>query len=741
MDPVDFRERDANGEAHNEDGREYARLRRDLLLHANEADNMDENAERRQELERQIQETEDAGEVAAARAIRLRTRCGFAADSLQQIRPVCVLGNMIPFAVDSPPPRNSKAEYLALLLLPLFIKPYLSSNRNMSSNVWDVYCAKGGFKHADVYSDYESCGACMLLNPNLPARPAPQRHNSNSEANVIPQRIAAQSAHEARTTGQSGMRAFPSIPDRRRAAAAAAQGHPPPNTGATRPVRVAEPSYRYKVAVYTQYIYTAIDGSDELFDEIFYTRWKDSFYGEAYEASGASLVDFILSRGPQGTLLDVYNLPDYHEHFLCEYDFSDNHYPTPIAYTHGTASLPASQPLTPTPRKPANKKKANDASLPASLTASLTPKKKPTPKKKATTGAGKRGKPTSQDTNNDDDDEGSLFVKRIKKERTFKALKINPAQPPAFINLDTPLRIKKERTFSTPKVNPTQPPPFVELDTLLPLPSRQSSPELSEQALQNAATDAWPNAKAEKLALANLRKFDVAGRIMETSEGKDAPDPCICEATLKKSEALAKIVLKLGKKRDAAEEDLSPIVSKAEAKINEACGEALKVLGETRTETVQAIKKLNRDLITKFNTDTAKAMNAAEASSEAIGQLKTMNDAAIANLQKAYEGEWQRFAIASSEAKENMAAAPKPQTQREAGSEAHSESVKQLIVLVKEMDKRIGASEAAASSFTSHIARVEEVNGQLVADLAAAKQEIEMLKGTMVNGGDDAMEE
>ncbi|OQN98473.1 hypothetical protein B0A48_15743 [Cryoendolithus antarcticus] len=539
MDPVDFRERDANGEAHNEDGREYARLRRDLLLHANEADNMDENAERRQELERQIQETEDAGEVAAARAIRLRTRCGFAADSLQQIRPVCVLGNMIPFAVDSPPPRNSKAEYLALLLLPLFIKPYLSSNRNMSSNVWDVYCAKGGFKHADVYSDYESCGACMLLNPNLPARPAPQRHNSNSEANVIPQRIAAQSAHEARTTGQSGMRAFPSIPDRaivevarqaafdqrrpthagagtvagRRAAAAAAQGHPPPNTGATRPVRVAEPSYRYKVAVYTQYIYTAMDGSDELFDEIFYTGWKDSFYGEAYEASGASLVDFILSRGPQGTLLDVYNLPDYHEHFLCEYDFSDNHYPTPIAYTvgeslqqqwpkfdshkkhgkeigivvrqrgiqePGTASLPASQPPTPTPRKPANKKKANDASLPASLTASLTPKKKPTPKKKATTGAGKRGKPTSQDTNNDDDDEGSLFVKRIKKERTFKALKINPAQPPAFVNLDTPLRIKKERTFSTPKVNPTQPPPFVELDTLLPLPSRQSSPELSE---------------------------------------------------------------------------------------------------------------------------------------------------------------------------------------------------------------------------------------------------------------------
>ncbi|OQN98472.1 hypothetical protein B0A48_15742 [Cryoendolithus antarcticus] len=295
------------------------------------------------------------------------------------------------------------------------------------------------------------------------------------------------------------------------------------------------------------------------------------------------------------------------------------------------------------------------------------------------------------------------------------------------------------------------------------------------QALQNAATDAWPNAKAEKLALANLRKFDVAGRIMETSEGKDAPDPCICEATLKKSEAPAKIVLKLGKKRDAAEEDLSPIVSKAEAKINEACGEALKVLGETRTETVQAIKKLNRDLITKFNTDTAKAMNAAcdqhnavfekmlreqteamaeapdyvshstqtasEASSEAIGQLKTMNDAAIANLQKAYEGEWQRFAVASSEAKENMAAAPKPQTQREAGSEAHSESVKQLIVLVKEMDKRMGASEAAASSFTSHIARVEEVNGQLVADLAAAKQEIEMLKGTMVNGGDDAMEE
>nr|OQO22884.1 hypothetical protein B0A51_08610 [Rachicladosporium sp. CCFEE 5018] len=64
MDPVDFRERDANGEAHNEDDREYARLRRDLLLHANEADNVDENAERRQELERQIQETEDAGEVA-----------------------------------------------------------------------------------------------------------------------------------------------------------------------------------------------------------------------------------------------------------------------------------------------------------------------------------------------------------------------------------------------------------------------------------------------------------------------------------------------------------------------------------------------------------------------------------------------------------------------------------------------------------------------------------------------------
>ncbi|OQN99297.1 hypothetical protein B0A51_18923 [Rachicladosporium sp. CCFEE 5018] len=247
------------------------------------------------------------------------------------------------------------------------------------------------------------------------------------------------------------------------------------------------------------------------------------------------------------------------------------------------------------------------------------------------------------------------------------------------------------------------------------------------------------------------------------------------EATPKKSEAPAKIVLKLGKKRDAAEEDLSPIVSEAEAKINEACGEALKVLGETRTETVQAIKKLNRDLITKFNTDTAKAMNAAcdqhnavfekmlreqteamaeapdyvshstqtasEASSEAIGQLKTMNDAAIANLQKAYEGEWQRFAVASSEAKENMAAAPKPQTQREAGSEAHSESVKQLILLVREMDKRIGASEAAASSLTSHIARVEEVNGQLVADLAAAKQEIEMLKGTMVNGGDDAMEE
>nr|OQO22885.1 hypothetical protein B0A51_08611 [Rachicladosporium sp. CCFEE 5018] len=449
---------------------------------------------------------------------------------------------MIPFAVDSPPPRNSKAEYLALLLLPLFINPYLSSNRNMSSNVWDVYCAKGGFKHADVYSDYESCGACMLLNPNLPARPAPQRHNSNSEANVIPQRIAAQSAaaFDQRRPTHAGAG---TVAGRR--AAAAAQGHPPPNTGATRPVRVAEPSYRYKVAVYTQYIYTAMDGSDELFDEIFYTGWKDSFYGEAYEASGASLVDFILSRGPQGTLLDVYNLPDYHEHFLCEYDFSENHYPTPIAYTvgeslqqqwpkfdshkkhgkeigivvrqrgiqePGTASLPASQPPTPTPRKPENKKKANGASLPASLTASLTPKKKPTPKKKTTTGAGKRGKPTSQDTDNDDDDEGSLFVKRIKKEPTFKALKINPAQPPAFINLDTPLRIKKERTFSTPKINPTQPPPFVELDTPLPLHSRQSSPELSEvdeaaQYREHYEADVEAHSEANPMAVDSYKEL------------------------------------------------------------------------------------------------------------------------------------------------------------------------------------------------------------------------------------------
>ncbi|OQN95138.1 hypothetical protein B0A48_18723 [Cryoendolithus antarcticus] len=64
MDHVAFRERDANDEALNAEERTYARLRRELLHHANEIENHDVHAARQQEIYHQIGQAEDQEEVA-----------------------------------------------------------------------------------------------------------------------------------------------------------------------------------------------------------------------------------------------------------------------------------------------------------------------------------------------------------------------------------------------------------------------------------------------------------------------------------------------------------------------------------------------------------------------------------------------------------------------------------------------------------------------------------------------------
>ncbi|KAK6429958.1 hypothetical protein LTR95_013892 [Oleoguttula sp. CCFEE 5521] len=394
------------------------------------------------------------------------------------------------------------------------------------AHLWSKHCPEEGFNHLSLYGAYVYCPVCMKFNPTPPANNTgpPPPYVGNNEAAVGTQRtaprigggnvaaatqpVAAQPIHESNASSQSGMRAFPSLPDRQtveaarvaafdqrrathagagtvaaRRAAQAAQGHPPPNSGATRPVKAE--LFRYKVAVYTQYVYTNMDGTEELYEEIFFTGWKDAFTTDTYGASGLSLIDFILSRGPRGLGLDVCGFTDYVEHWFCDYRFSDSHFPTPISFQenedltqawakfdshrqHGKVmgivvrqkgapieSLPASQLDSPTPQKPSKKPakgkdnsqldsptpqkpskkpaKGKDDSLRDSLAAASTLKKKPSTKKPTR----KRGKPTPQ--KDDDDDDDALFVKRIKPEPMFSTPKINPAKPPAFVNLDTPL--------------------------------------------------------------------------------------------------------------------------------------------------------------------------------------------------------------------------------------------------------------------------------------------------------------
>ncbi|KAK6429957.1 hypothetical protein LTR95_013891 [Oleoguttula sp. CCFEE 5521] len=64
MDHVAFRERDANDEALSVEERAYARLRRELLQHANEVENHEVHAARQQEIYHQIGQAEDQEEVA-----------------------------------------------------------------------------------------------------------------------------------------------------------------------------------------------------------------------------------------------------------------------------------------------------------------------------------------------------------------------------------------------------------------------------------------------------------------------------------------------------------------------------------------------------------------------------------------------------------------------------------------------------------------------------------------------------
>ncbi|OQN95139.1 hypothetical protein B0A48_18724 [Cryoendolithus antarcticus] len=377
------------------------------------------------------------------------------------------------------------------------------------AHLWSKHCPEEGFIHLSLYGAYVYCPVCMKFNPTPPAnntgppppyvanneaavsiqRTAPRIHGGSAAAAsllVVAQPVAAQPVYESNAPSQSGMRAFPSLPDRQtveaaraaafdqrrathagagtvaaRRAAQAAQGHPPPNSGATRPAKAE--LFRYKVAVYTQYVYTNMDSTEELYEEIFTTGWKDAFTADTYGASGLPLIDFILSRGPRGLDLNVYAFADYDEHWFCDYRFSDSHFPTPISFQenedltqawakfdshrqHGKVmgivvrqkgapieSLPASQLDSPTPQKPSKKPaKGKDDSLRDSLAAASTLKKQPSTKKPTR----KRGKPTPQ---KDDDDDDALFVKRIKPEPMFSTPKINPAKPPAFVNLDTPL--------------------------------------------------------------------------------------------------------------------------------------------------------------------------------------------------------------------------------------------------------------------------------------------------------------
>nr|OQO26882.1 hypothetical protein B0A51_12171 [Rachicladosporium sp. CCFEE 5018] len=98
--------------------------------------------------------------------------------------------------------------------------------------------------------------------------------------------------------------------------------------------------------------------------------------------------------------------------------------------------------------KPSKKPtKGKDDSLRDSLAAVSTLNKKPSTRKPAR----KRGKPTPQ---KDDDDDDALFVKRIKKEPMFSTpKKLNPAKPPAFINLDTPLPIHRASRQSSTELS------------------------------------------------------------------------------------------------------------------------------------------------------------------------------------------------------------------------------------------------------------------------------------------------
>ncbi|KAK6442899.1 hypothetical protein LTR95_000914 [Oleoguttula sp. CCFEE 5521] len=348
----------------------------------------------------------------------------------------------------------------------------------MTSNLWGTFCLKEGFNHAEMYGNYNWCEVCGKSNPNPPPPQAPapritQRQPSVSagEAGTRPQRVEGRSRHEA-APAPPGHRSFPSIPSReiveaarqaafdsrrthaggatvagRRGAVTAAQGHPPPNTGATRPTKPPPPAFRYKAKLYTY------------------------FYQHTYEASGSSVVDFIIARS--GVSLVVRDLPGYMEHFFCASFTNDTLYPITFNYTNGesleeqwmkfdnskrdgkefkivaqqraianpaASSPPASQPSpTPTPKKP--NKGSRVASLRASATSSK--RKRPSPKKGSKAAAArKRIAPPPSDHDDDGDDDTSVF---IKPEKNLDTPPINPSKPPPFINLDTPIAYHPRR--------------------------------------------------------------------------------------------------------------------------------------------------------------------------------------------------------------------------------------------------------------------------------------------------------